>query len=55
MALLIGMYGHGRKVYAAVKFFLYTMIASVFMLAAILWLYAQDRQLRLRHDSARDS
>ncbi|HET7441630.1 MAG TPA: NADH-quinone oxidoreductase subunit M [Terriglobales bacterium] len=41
MALLIGMYGHGRRVYAAVKFFLYTMIASVFMLAAIIWLYAQ--------------
>jgi NADH-quinone oxidoreductase subunit M len=41
MALLIGMFGHERKVYAAVKFFLYTMIASVFMLAAILWLYAQ--------------
>src|SRR5436190_3570229 len=41
MALLIGMYGHGRKVYAAVKFFLYTMIASVFMLAGILWLYAK--------------
>src|SRR5712671_2025703 len=41
MALLIGMYGHGRKVYAAVKFFLYTMIASAFMLAAILWLYAK--------------
>jgi NADH-quinone oxidoreductase subunit M len=41
MALLIGMYGHGRKVYAAVKFFLYTMIASMFMLAAILWLYAK--------------
>src|SRR5215813_5662879 len=41
MALLIGMYGHGRRVYAAVKFFLYTMIASVFMLAAILWLYAR--------------
>jgi NADH-quinone oxidoreductase subunit M len=40
MALLIGMFGHGRRVYAAVKFFLYTMIASVFMLAAILWLYA---------------
>jgi len=40
MALLIGMYGHERRVYAAVKFFLYTMIASVFMLAAILWLYA---------------
>src|SRR5262252_5748614 len=41
MALLIGMYGHGRRVYAAVKFFLYTMGASVFMLAAILWLYAK--------------
>jgi len=41
MALLIGIYGHGRKVYAAVKFFLYTMVASVFMLAAMLWLYAQ--------------
>src|SRR5438067_5316558 len=41
MALLIGVFGHGRRVYAAVKFFLYTMIASVFMLAAILWLYAK--------------
>jgi NADH-quinone oxidoreductase subunit M len=40
MALLIGIFGHGRKVYAAVKFFMYTMIASMFMLAAILWLYA---------------
>ncbi|HZQ93571.1 MAG TPA: NADH-quinone oxidoreductase subunit M [Candidatus Sulfotelmatobacter sp.] len=41
MALLIGVFGHERKVYAAVKFFMYTMIASVFMLAAILWLYAR--------------
>ncbi|HXJ87353.1 MAG TPA: NADH-quinone oxidoreductase subunit M [Candidatus Binatia bacterium] len=40
MALLIGVFGHERKVYAAVKFFMYTMNASVFMLAAILWLYA---------------
>ncbi len=40
MALLSGVFGHERKVYAAVKFFMYTMIASVFMLAAILWLYA---------------
>jgi NADH-quinone oxidoreductase subunit M len=39
MALLIGMYGHERRVYAAVKFFLYTMVASVFMLAAIIWVY----------------
>ena len=41
MALLIGMYGHERRVYAAVKFFLFTMVASVFMLAAIIWLYAK--------------
>ena len=41
MALLIGVFGHERKVYAAVKFFMYTMIASVFMLAAILWLFAK--------------
>jgi NADH-quinone oxidoreductase subunit M len=41
MALLIGMYGHGRKVYAAVKFFLFTMIGSMFMLAALVWLYAK--------------
>ena len=41
MALLIGMYGHARKVYAAVKYFLFTMIGSMFMLAAILWLYAK--------------
>ena len=42
MALLIGMYGHGQRIYAAVKFFLYTMIASVFMLAAIIWLYVKS-------------
>jgi len=40
MALIVGVYGHGRRIYAAVKFFLYTMIASVFMLAALIWLYA---------------
>ena len=47
MALLIGMFGHGRHVYAAVKFFLYTMIASMFMLAAILWLYANTNPAAL--------
>src|SRR5438105_11605606 len=41
MALLIGVYGHERRVYGAVKFFLYTMIASVCMLAWILWIYAK--------------
>jgi len=41
MALIIGIFGHERRVYAAVKFFLFTMIGSVFMLAAIIWLYAR--------------
>jgi NADH-quinone oxidoreductase subunit M len=41
MALIIGIFGHERRVYAAVKFFLFTMIASMFMLAAIIWLYAR--------------
>jgi NADH-quinone oxidoreductase subunit M len=44
MALLIGMYGHGRRIYAAVKFFLYTMVASVFLLVAIIWLYTHNPQ-----------
>ncbi|MBV9670315.1 MAG: NADH-quinone oxidoreductase subunit M [Acidobacteriales bacterium] len=43
MALIIGMYGHERRIYAAVKFFLYTFVASAFMLIAIIWLYAQTR------------
>jgi len=46
MALIIGMYGHERRIYAAVKFFLYTMIASVFMLAAIIWLYVNTATLQ---------
>jgi NADH-quinone oxidoreductase subunit M len=33
---LIGRWGHGRKVYAANKFFLYTMFGSAFMLVAII-------------------
>jgi len=46
MALLIGMYGHERRIYAAVKFFLYTMVASVFMLVAILYLYVHTGEPR---------
>lgn len=40
MALLILIWGHpARRIYAAVKFFLYTMAGSVFMLVGILVLY----------------
>ena len=39
MYFLIGIWGHERRIYAAVKFFLYTMTGSVLMLAAIIFLY----------------
>jgi NADH-quinone oxidoreductase subunit M len=39
MYFLIGIWGHERRIYAAVKFFLYTMAASVLMLAAIIFVY----------------
>jgi NADH-quinone oxidoreductase subunit M len=39
MALLIGIWGHERRVYAAVKFFLYTTAGSILMLVGIVWLY----------------
>lgn len=39
MYLLIGVWGGPQRIYAAVKFFLYTMVGSVLMLVAILWLY----------------
>jgi NADH-quinone oxidoreductase subunit M len=39
MFLLIGVWGGPRRIYAALKFFLYTMAGSVLMLAAIITLY----------------
>jgi NADH-quinone oxidoreductase subunit M len=39
MYFLIGVWGHERRIYAAVKFFLYTMAGSVLMLAGIIYLY----------------
>lgn len=39
MYFLIGIWGYSRRIYAAVKFFLYTMAGSVLMLAAIIYLY----------------
>ncbi len=41
MALLIGVWGHGRKLYSAMKFFLYTFAGSLVMLAAIVSVYVQ--------------
>jgi NADH-quinone oxidoreductase subunit M len=45
MYLLIGVWGGQRRVYAAVKFFLYTMAGSVLMLVAILSLYFMQKNL----------
>lgn len=39
MYLLIGVWGGPRRVYAAIKFFLYTMAGSVLMLVSIIFLY----------------
>jgi NADH-quinone oxidoreductase subunit M len=39
MYVLIGVWGGPRKEYAAIKFFLYTLVGSVLMLIAILMLY----------------
>ena len=42
MYFLIGVWGGPRREYAAIKFFLYTLFGSVFMLVAILALYFQS-------------
>ena len=39
MYFIIGIWGHDRRIYAAVKFILFTMFGSILMLVAILWLY----------------
>jgi NADH-quinone oxidoreductase subunit M len=44
MFLIIGVWGSSRRVYASVKFFLYTMLGSAFILVAILYLWFQTSQ-----------
>jgi NADH-quinone oxidoreductase subunit M len=44
MALLIGVWGGKRRIYASLKFFLYTMAGSVLMLVAIIALVLIHRQ-----------
>ena len=48
MFLIIGVWGGPRRVYATIKFFLYTFLGSVFMLVALIYMYAQDRRLQHR-------
>jgi NADH-quinone oxidoreductase subunit M len=42
MFLVIGVWGGPRKVYATIKFFLYTFLGSVFMLIGLIYLYIQS-------------
>ena len=39
MFFLIGIWGHGRRIYSAVKFFLFTLFGSLLMLLAIIGVY----------------
>ncbi|MBV9859804.1 MAG: NADH-quinone oxidoreductase subunit M [Alphaproteobacteria bacterium] len=54
MFLIIGVWGGQRRVYAAFKFFLYTLLGSVLMLLAIIAVYVQtgttDITVALGHD-----
>lgn len=43
MYILIGVWGGSRRVYAAFKFFLYTLLGSVLMLVALIVLYAEKQ------------
>ncbi|BAZ94107.1 NADH:ubiquinone oxidoreductase, subunit M [Thiohalobacter thiocyanaticus] len=42
MFLIIGIWGGPRRVYATIKFFLYTFFGSVFMLVALIYMYIQS-------------
>ena len=42
MYMLIAIWGGPRKIYASVKFFLYTLAGSVMLLVAIIWLYIHN-------------
>jgi NADH-quinone oxidoreductase subunit M len=41
MFIIIGIWGGERRVYATLKFFLYTFLGSVFMLVALIYMYVQ--------------
>lgn len=59
MYFIIGVWGGQRRIYAAVKFFIFTMVGSVFMLIAIIYLFFQAGSMDLADflalDIARDA
>ena len=48
MFIIIGVWGGPRRVYASVKFFLYTFLGSVFMLVGLIYLYMKTASSRWR-------
>ena len=44
MYLIIGMWGGQRRIYASIKFFIYTMLGSLLMLVAVIWLGMETMQ-----------
>ncbi len=52
MFIIIGIWGGPRRVYATIKFFLYTFLGSVFMLVALIYMYLQagDYSIASFHD-----
>ncbi|HXS31617.1 MAG TPA: NADH-quinone oxidoreductase subunit M [Steroidobacteraceae bacterium] len=42
MFLIIGIWGGPKRIYATIKFFLYTFLGSVFMLVALIYMYLQS-------------
>ena len=42
MFLIIGIWGGPRRVYATIKFFLYTFLGSIFMLVALIYMYVKS-------------
>jgi NADH-quinone oxidoreductase subunit M len=47
MFLIIGIWGGPRRVYATIKFFLYTFFGSVFMLVALIYMYYQSNSFSI--------
>jgi len=47
MFIVIGVWGGENRVYATIKFFLYTFFGSVFMLIALLYLYSQSNSFNI--------
>jgi NADH-quinone oxidoreductase subunit M len=42
MFIIVGVWGGPRRVYAAIKFFLYTFLGSLLMLVALIWLHIES-------------